>query len=105
MYAQIPVTIETSTGVATPTDLEMLVDDVMEQLVDLERFDIDIAATLTEARFDFCVHGLDDEEPDFNSAWSAVRTALHAAGVSTPGWELAQARWTAVLKSIELVPA
>ena len=81
---ELPVRVSAVNRETTADEVGELMDKVMEHLIDI---DIDITGTLTEGRLVFVAPLDDDVEPDFNGVWVAVRTALHAAGVSTPRWE------------------
>lgn len=76
-------------GDATPLDLEVVVDQLMDALDDVDGLtDVDMGANLSDSTIEFCVHLQAASQPDAHrAAVLAVRTAIHAAGGHTPDWE------------------
>ncbi len=72
-----------------PADLELMVDPLMDAFEDVSGLtDVDLGVDLLASALDICIH-LDgpDEVAALGAAVAAARTAIHAAGHSTPGWE------------------
>jgi hypothetical protein len=70
-------------------DLEDQLDPIMQALLaEPGDFDADLSADLAAGTIDFHVSVKADDQPSALSlAQAYVRSALHAAGVSTPEWE------------------
>lgn len=70
-------------------DFEDHLDTIMEALEEEPGVsDADIGARLEDMHVDFCLHlEADAFEEAFTRAVTVVRSALHAAGAATPGWE------------------
>ncbi|RCW40725.1 hypothetical protein DFQ14_11051 [Halopolyspora algeriensis] len=70
-------------------ELEEHLEQVMDALQDEPGVaDADIGADLDEMLVDFCLHVRADSAADaVAQAHTVVRSALHAAGAATPGWE------------------
>ena len=69
------------------SELEKLLDVVMEELVRLDVTDPSIGGTLADGDIEFSL-AVEDEmlEKATASAFGTIRTAIHAAGGGTPGW-------------------
>jgi hypothetical protein len=69
------------------SDLEQLLDAVMEELIKLRVTDPSIGGALSDGDIEFSV-AVEDEtlEDATTSAFGTIRTAIHAAGGGTPGW-------------------
>jgi hypothetical protein len=69
------------------TELEKLLEVVMEELVRLDVTDPSIGGTLSDGDIEFSL-AVEDEtlEKATASAFGTIRTAIHAAGGGTPGW-------------------
>jgi hypothetical protein len=87
-----------------PEELAAVLDAVMEQLVQHDAVDPDIGADLGAGTAEISVTVEGDEPVEvFGGALALVRTAVHAAGIGTPGWEI---DWRRVnLERPELVDA
>lgn len=76
-----------------PTACEKRLDPLMEALLDLEEvdeaiMDPDLAADLSTGRVDVQMTvEADDPAEAMVKALAALRTAIHAIGDATPGWE------------------
>ena len=70
----------------TTEDLEAFLDRVMEELDNLGRDDVDYTASLAKRWVVFSAFDVEPDEETWSEFWSALRTALHAAGAATPGW-------------------
>jgi hypothetical protein len=77
----------TPVGESNDDDFEAFLDRAIEELDNLDRDDIDVSAALADHRATFTVFDVDWEQPDIDKFLSAIRTALHAAGCATPGWD------------------
>ena len=62
---------------------------VVDALYAIDRGDIDFTASLSERSVIFTV--FDDADLSVDALLSDIRTALHAAGCATAGWEEASA--------------
>jgi hypothetical protein len=75
------------------SDLDAHTDLVMDELLNLEEcdpnlHDADVSATLTDQQVSITIVALGDTfETAHDIAATAIRTAIHAAGGSTPSWE------------------
>jgi hypothetical protein len=69
------------------SDLEKLLDVVMEELVKLDVTDPSIGGTLSDGDIELTL-AIEAEtlEKATASAFGTIRTAIHAAGGGTPGW-------------------
>jgi hypothetical protein len=69
------------------SDLEKLLDVVMEELVKLDVTDPSIGGTLSDGDIELTL-AVEAEtlEKATASAFGTIRTAIHAAGGGTPGW-------------------
>ncbi|MCL1899452.1 MAG: hypothetical protein FWG11_02835 [Promicromonosporaceae bacterium] len=85
---------------ATAEDFNMLTDRFADELIAINRADIDMTATLSRLQVVFTVF----EGVSIDTLLTDVRTVLHAAGVGTAGWEEASAQLHADLSG-ELRPA
>ncbi|HEX7309011.1 hypothetical protein [Lentzea sp.] len=74
---------------AVAMDLENHLDAVMDALQSEPGIeDADIGANLTNGTVEFCLHlDAEDSSDALRKAHVLVRSALHAAGGATPGWE------------------
>src|SRR3954453_24066012 len=75
---------------AGPADyLESFVDRLMEGLLDEPGArDADVGADLDTGRIDFCFHlEAEDSVSALRQAQMIARSASHAGGAGTPGWE------------------
>jgi len=78
--------------------------DAVHDLTDVK--DQDLGANLAEGTFDFCLTvDASGEAEALGRGLAAVRTAVHAAGGSTPGWEQHFRRIKNVVRPVEPVPA
>jgi hypothetical protein len=69
------------------SELERLLDVVMEELVKLNVMDPSIGGTLSDGDIEFRLAvEADTLENGTASAFGTIRTAIHAAGGGTPGW-------------------
>jgi hypothetical protein len=73
----------------TAAVLEEHLDEVMDALLDEPGIeDADVGADLGTGVVDFCIHLDAEDSPDaLRKVHVLVRSALHAAGGGTPGWE------------------
>jgi hypothetical protein len=69
------------------SELEKLLDVVMEELVKLDVTDPSIGGTLSDGNIELTL-AVEAEtlEKATASAFGTIRTAIHAAGGGTPGW-------------------
>lgn len=74
---------------AVMTDLEEHLEVVMDALQEEPGIeDADIGADLGEGTVEFCLHlNAEDSSDALRKAHVLVRSALHASGTATPGWE------------------
>lgn len=74
-----------------PSDLEPMIDPLLTAFDDVvDVTDVDLGADLAKAQMDVCMHvDAESEVAAYEVAMTAARTAIHAAGHSTPGWEKA----------------
>ncbi|MFD5829527.1 hypothetical protein [Lentzea sp. NPDC060358] len=74
---------------AVARDLENHLEAVMDALQSEPGIeDADIGANLEDGTVEFCLHLDADDSPDaLRQAHLRVRSALHAAGGATPGWD------------------
>jgi hypothetical protein len=81
-----------STLMITDDRLEGLLDDVLSELLALRAGDATVGGALARGEWEveFLVEAADVPEA-FSNATSILRSAFHAAGASTPNWELSQA--------------
>jgi hypothetical protein len=85
----IEMTLETG-GVAEQDrkGFEQHLDDVAEAFSDISDVDGDVGADLAAGRIELCMTLSADSRLDaLTKAVTAARTAIHAAGGGTPGWE------------------
>jgi hypothetical protein len=69
------------------SELEKLLDVVMEELVRLDVTDPSIGGTLSDGDIEFSLAvEADTLEKATASAFGTIRAAIHAAGGGTPGW-------------------
>lgn len=70
-------------------EAEKLFDALADAVYDLsDVIDADLGANLADARFDFSMAvDAETEVEALQQGLAAVRTAVHATGGSTPGWE------------------
>jgi len=73
---------------ATVDEISAVLDRVQDALCDIDRYDIIFGAAITPRKMHF-VMGEDDDGayPSLDNFLADVRTALHAAGFGTAGWE------------------
>lgn len=70
-----------------PEDFEAFLDLVMDELTKINRQDVELSATLARYEATFTLYSEGDDRPSLDDFSSDVRTALHAAGCITAGWE------------------
>jgi hypothetical protein len=88
---------------------EQILDAVTEALFDLESssptlHDADVSASLEKRKISLAIVGIGETIDDASAnASSAIRTAIHTSGGSTPGWDetVEVARSQAVFKFLE----
>lgn len=83
------IEIVCQSGGATAEHLEARFTDIADALYDLtEVVDADLGANFEDRTLEFMMFvDSDDEVGALTTALAATRTALHAAGHPTPGWE------------------
>jgi len=83
--------VEISFEMGPQQDLEGFeehIDDVAEAFADLKDVDGDVGANLEAGRIDLCMTlSADNRVEALTKAVTTARTAIHAAGGKTPGWE------------------
>jgi hypothetical protein len=68
--------------------LETHLDEVAAAFAEIETVDGDVGADLETGRVDLCMTVPSDSRVDaLSTAVIAARTAIHAAGGGTPGWD------------------
>ena len=94
--ARIDLTFRSAEQAKTDDDFNAMLDVFQDALLDIDRDDIDLVASLANRTASLVVFDVDPNQPGFDRFWSDVRTALHVAGVATPGWEkMPHATWVA----------
>lgn len=81
-------------GPFDPSEVERIIEETTEGLIELGYHDAVIGGSMAALRFEIDVavqaaldeNGWVDVVGLFGEVDSAVRSAIHAAGVSTPGW-------------------
>lgn len=83
--------VELTFELGKPDDRETFeshLDDVAEAFIDVANVDGDVGVDFETGRVDLCMTLTSDNYVDaVTGAVAAARTAIHAAGGSTPGWE------------------
>lgn len=73
---------------AIDADTESHLDDVADAFADITDVDGDVGMDVATGRVDLCMTVLAEGQADaIGKAISAARTAIHAAGGRTPGWD------------------
>ncbi len=103
---------EGSTPANAKEILEAHLDAVMDELIRLDAGDPDIELDLSDCRVRFAILvEADDEAPAVGKASPILRSAIHAAGGSTPSWpEPDQPAWGVervklTIEAVELLAA
>lgn len=69
-------------------DIEAHLDDVADAFADIADVDGDVGVNVATGRVDLCMTLAAESPADaIGKAISAARTAIHAAGGGTPGWD------------------
>lgn len=88
-YVELKFDVHHEVADRTPVDLESIVDMLMDALEDVEGLtDVDLEANLEDSTIVFCVSLTAVSQPEAHRlAVLGIRTAVHASGGRTPGWE------------------
>lgn len=87
-YVEITFELGVPESEQARADFEAHLDDVADALSDLQDVDGDVGADLESGRVDLCMTLEASERIEaLTRAVASARTAIHAAGGATPGWE------------------
>jgi hypothetical protein len=88
-------------GQSEPSKVEELIDALADELYELDTTDLSVAATLSTGTFEVSLTvDAEDVEAAIVQAAATLRTAIHAIGGATPGWEVVAAK----ARQVEPVP-
>jgi len=102
---EMPLEFRVARSSDTDSAFEEFYLRVQTELDRINREDIVIGANIPDRSIMFTMYDVDPNHPSLDDFLVSVRSALHAAGCWTPGWDRVQADWESSPLRLELQPA